>query len=710
MASPVVWAQDQAGAGATQGGLEEIIVTAQKREESLVEVPASVAAVTPEQLAASGLISTKDLAQAVPGMRVDFSGGYMQPTIRGIGSAIAGTGFSTNVASYVDGFYNPSQFTTDSLFLNVQNIQVLKGPQGTLFGRNATGGAVLVSLRDPSMDPTLEMKASYGTYGKTELGAYGSTGIGDSVAVDLSGIYQGSDGFTDNITTGEKGVDGYDNWAVRGSVLWNMTDNASFKLAYQHSENDDGRPYAVNVIKNPANGNPAAIAATLGAPVPTKRGKISSDAKTNFESQSDGVYLTGKFDLGFGKLTSYTGYRQDDVKNYLDLDSSPLPLQQGVFMNDNKTFTQEFNFNSEVGSLEYVLGAYYINAKEKQDPFKILIGQIDPTTAYDFYTAESNVDAWALFADGTYKLSDQWALIGGLRYSDESSEAEYNLQFVGQLFAPGAIPGSGKPFDHSWTNTTGRFGIRYSPSDSSSVYLTYSQGFKVGLLTPNSFTTTPLDPEKVDAYELGYKMSGERARFEAAAFYMDYQNLQVANYINGSAVYENAANAEIYGAELNLTALVTDGLQATVGLAYTNATYKDYKNASGWHLTDSGLSENVTIPDASGLQMQRAPEWTGNAELMYTRPLAGGTMKLSGTYYYTSEFPFDNTEQFMQDAYSLLNLRAAWEAPSGKWEVAAFGTNVLDEEYNAQVLPGIPAVQRAYGEPAVFGVSLSLKY
>ena len=700
------------------GELEEIVVTAQKREQVLTDVPVSVTAVSAAQLESSGLNSVADLPQMVPGMRVDLSGGFAQPSIRGIGSAIAGTGFSTNVALYVDGFYMPSQLTTDTQFLNLQSVEVLKGPQGTLFGRNATGGAILIKLREPSFDPAMQAKVAYGRFNKREVNLYGSTGVTDTLALDFSGVYEGSDGFTDNLFTGKDGVDGYDNWAVRGAALWKPVDGVSFKLAVQYDDHKDGRPFATNVIVNPLSGDSAAVANVLGAPVPTKRGDVTNSAKTLLKSEATGVYLTSTFDLGGNKLTSFTQYRKETVDNYLDLDSSSLPIQEGAFFDTARTFTQEFNLSGVADKLDYVVGLYYIREREEQDPFPLLVGQLVPAvfpdlTPHNFYAANSDVEAWAAFADVTYQLTDKLSLIGGLRYNKEKADVVYYLRELGLIFQaanPVSLANSGVPFDGKWDGVSPRAGVRYELTDQSNLYFTYSQGFKAGIATPNQLEPNVLKEEKVNAYEVGYKYGGSRTRFDSAVYYYDYKDLQIANYINGSAIYQNADAAEIYGAEAALTTLLTDNLQLNVGAAYTHAEYTDYKDASAFVLTPIGLSTNEFLPDVDGFQMQRAPKWTANVGLLYTIPLSVGSMALSGNYYYTSKFPFDTAGQYFQKAYDLLNVKASWTDPSERWELAVFATNVLDKKYNAQVLPGLPAVQRTYGEPVSVGVSAAFKY
>ncbi|MDX2277883.1 MAG: TonB-dependent receptor [Hyphomonadaceae bacterium] len=713
------WAQSQGTAPdqqATSSESAEIVVTAQRREQRLVDVPIAITAVDAARLEDSQINRIADLPQMVTGLRIDSNGSYGQPSIRGVGNSIAGTGFSNNVAVYVDGFYQPTQNTTDSMFLNLEGIEVLKGPQGTLFGRNATGGAILMHLRGPSFDPTLQARASYSRFNTAEVAVYGSTGLTETLAADLSFASETSDGYVTNIATGNEEAGAYNNWSARISLLWQPMDAVSFHLAYQHADQDDARPYIFNVEPDPATGVPQSLGELIpGGIVATQPGDVSYEYPNNFLSTVDSVFLTSEFDIGTARLTSYTMYRDEENTNYFDQDGSSVELFNTLFFLQNETFTQEFNLSGTNGPLDWLLGAFYYDSQSHQGPFPITLGAAltggAPLTT-ELYSAEQDATAWALFADVTYQMAERWYLTVGARYSEEEAEGWYNIDPVAQAalgigLAVGAVPGQSPTFSHSWDSFTPRVSIRYELSPDSSVFLTYSEGFKAGQLTPNAFVTTPLEPEKISAYELGYRYVGADTRFDASVFHYDYEDLQLAFYVSGTGIYRNAANSEIYGAELQYSTQLTNTLALDLGVAYTHAEYTDFASSPNWVPTGLGTYAAVSV-DASGFQMQRSPEWTANIGLRNETPLAGGRLSLSGNYYYTSEFPFDTSEQFMEDAYGILNLRAAWTDPSNRWEVALFGTNVTDEEYRVQVLPGDFAFQQIWGKPASYGVSLSL--
>jgi iron complex outermembrane receptor protein len=263
--------------------------------------------------------------------------------------------------------------------------------------------------------------------------------------------------------------------------------------------------------------------------------------------------------------------------------------------------------------------------------------------------------------------------------------------------------------EETWTSTDPRLTVRYEFGDNSNVYASYSQGFKAGQLPPGNRPLSIVDPESVDAYEIGYKTVGSRIRFDAAAFYYDYQDLQVTAFLSPGSIVRNAASAEIYGADASLTWDLTDTLTLRAGTAYTHGEYQDFDDAVRFVQSPTSGFFSVQTVDASGNVMQRTPEWTGNLDLTYTKPFERGTLQLGGNLYATSEIFFDPVEQFSQDSYQLLNLRATWTTPNDAMSFSVFGTNVTDEVYRNQVQPATGAVQQGYGEPRSVGLQLTFR-
>ncbi|MFA7441365.1 MAG: TonB-dependent receptor [Sphingomonadaceae bacterium] len=689
MAQPV---DDSAGAPQANTGSAgmEIVVTAQRRSERLEDVPISITSVSGAALENAGVTRVGQLPSIVPGLRLDQSGAFSQPTIRGVGSSVAGPGLSSNVATYIDGFYVPNSLTSDLSFMSVQNVQVLKGPQGTLFGRNATGGAILVTTKEPSFTPTMTAKASYQSFDRLNLGFYGATGLTDKIAMDVTGYYERGDGFVRSLIDDHQEAR-FEKWAVRSKILAELSDTAKITLAYSHQFSDDPTFNA----KNSYNGLSAG-SVVPGALTPSERGKVANDYETESRINGDAVYLTGEFELGAVSVKSQTQYRDERTFIANDNDSSSAAVIHSNYRSIDKSFTQELNFSGNIADrLDWFVGGYYfwndiaypsVNVSFQGGPFVKTQGSVNKTNAY------------ALFADGTYQIGDRLFVTGGLRYSIEKADLHLDMPTDGI--------NDGK---ETWKSLTPRAVIRYEVGDRSSVYASYSKGFKSGQLPAGSNRIMPVDPEKIDAFEIGYKTARAGIRLDLSAYYYDYKDLQVTAFLSPGSIVRNAASAEIYGAEAQLAADLTDQLSVSLGGAYTHAEYKNFDTAVAYVQQPSGFFAVQTV-DASGLTMQRAPKFTGSADVNYTMPLWEGQLLLNANLYYTTRIYFDPVEQFYQNKHALLNLRATYTTADDKWAFSVFGTNVTDKKYRNQVQPATGAVQQGYGEPAAIGVSAQLRF
>lgn len=678
---------------AEQLALEEIVVTAQKRQQTLEEVPISIAAFSGERLAEAGLNTVNDLPTAVPGMRIDQQGNFSQPTVRGVGSSTAGAGFTSNVATYVDGFYVPSQLGTDMQLLNLASVQVLKGPQGTLFGRNATGGAILLETQDPTFEPRLEAKLAAGNYGKTSTNLYASTGLTDTLAVDIAAMYESGDGYMDDLVNGDDEIAAYDRQSYRISGLLEASDSLQIELALSHADTDDPlyntkgawEGHTLARLLDPAN-----------LIVADGHLEVSNTAPIAGLAKSDGAYLT--IEKTFANdilLKSFTMARRERNFSSLDLDSSNIPVFGVEYTTKNKALTQEFNLSGETGRLEWILGAFWMDYRED---FYHLAATEFPFVIYD--NIGNDMVSSAVFADGTYQVTDDFFLTLGLRYSQEQADAFYKGQY---------LLGDAE-WDGDWSSTTPRVVGRYQLNDDSSVYVSYSQGFKAGLLNPSGFSPVPVDQEEIDAWEIGYKANWGSVRLDAAAFYYDYQDMQVSSYNGTQALVVNAASSTIKGAEFQLTTLLGEGLEVNLGAAWTDANYEEFPGSQPRDLDPTSPTYmQILAGNAAGNPMIRSPELSATFGVTYERPLPVGALRLNGNYYYTDEFYFDPNQQFLQEAYGLLSLRATWIAPGEQYTVALFGNNLTDEEYLNQVLPGDQTIGQGYGEPLTWGVEFGVK-
>jgi iron complex outermembrane receptor protein len=693
-------------ADAERVDLEEIIVTVQRRAERAVDVPIAMASASASDLEAAGVVGLFDLSTVMPGVRIDHYGAYSQPTIRGIGTQdVQGPGANANVAIYVDGFYMPSQAGNIFEFANIERVDVLKGPQGTLFGQNATGGAIVITTAEPSFSPTGKVSLGIGSFDDLHGNFYGSTGVSDNLAVDLSLYYRESDNYFDDVSTGEPTAP-IENKAVRSKLLYRLNENSKLVLTLEYTDINDATGLAENTVDPIAAFYHDAFGVPMIATLEPHKTSLNWQSRANPETYSAG--LKGVFDLGAVTLTSLTQYRDQDVDIRADLDGTTIRYWQVEYQEQEETFTQEFDVEGNGdGRLDWVAGVFYYHD----------VGALRNNAFHDFFNTGTN-ESWlysdvevtteslAGFADGTYALTDRLWLTAGVRYTSE----EKSLESQG-LLAPFVT------FSDStrWNKFTPRAALRYGISDHSSVYGSFGQGFMSGNY---SYTTVgpqePVDPEEITQYEIGYKFARGGWSIDAAAYFSDYQDLQVFRFADDCGCYrvDNAPKAESYGAELGIRAPMTDELTVNGGVAYNHARYKDYVGA--------GLTGGPVIPPNYGFatvptsfadgEMIRAPEWTANLGFDWSKLTGAGKLGLSGNYFYTSEVPLMPANQRSQDAYGLLSLRTSWTSPGDSWTLSVYGNNVTDETYLIFSGAGFLGNNRIHGAPASWGAQIDFRF
>jgi iron complex outermembrane receptor protein len=691
------WAAGEAGAAPEAAVLEEIIVTAEKRSERAVDVPISVASISGATLQKAGVTGTMDLQQAVPGLRLDESGSNVSPSIRGIGSVLAGPGANANVAIYIDGFYEPNVLGSDFELLSISSVDVLKGPQGTLFGRNATGGAILVTTREPTQTPTGEVQLQYGSFNREKASMYLGGGLTPTVAADLTGYYERGDGYVTNTVTGADAAN-FTKFAIRPKVVFNPTDEIKFTLTYEHRHTDDPLPNATSNYQGLGYAN-----IVPGTPNASGSRDYTGNLTPGNLFNGDAGMLRGDIDLGFGKLTSYTMYRAEKSQQDKDYDGSPLPVFAALWTVRDSTLTQEFNLAGKAWSrLDYVLGAFFYQNVNRY----VFNEEAFGSPEFLGFTSRVTATSYALFGDATYEVADNLFFTAGLRGSQDHADGSYFDALVSS---------NNHDASHTWGAVTPRAVLRYKLTPQSNVYASFSEGYKSGIIPIQQTPPDPVSPEKVNAYEVGYKIANSVLSFDAAGFYYKYRNLQVQAYHGVVSLTENAARSTIYGFDSQLTARFDEHFSARAGAAYTHARYDSFPGAQDY-IQDTNPANPTygtflsPAVNAGGNQMLRTPEFTGTLGLTYATPLAGGDLALNADLYATSNFFFDPVDRYSQGAYQILNLRATWTDPTGHWSATVYGTNVTDSKYRVEVLTGPFAIQQAYGEPAAVGGILSFKF
>lgn len=712
--SPSLWAQPAHQPAISQ--IDEILVTAQRRQERAQNVPISIASMNSELLREANVQKLADIGNLTPGLRFDYNANFVQPTIRGIGTAAVTSGGTSNVGIYVDGFYSANPLAADMELVNIRAVDVLKGPQGTLFGRNTTGGAIQITTEDPSHESRAIAEAGYGRFDTWTLKGYGTTGLSDNVAADFSASYRSSDGAVKNITPGGPSDPArYENWSIRTGIKWDVSERASLLLRYTRHDINDSTNVVSSVVEQDGRVWHAGTGAEFwpfpadGIATDFRETSLSGDwPRPTFQMESDVFQLTGSYQFDGAILTSYTQYREDDTSTIYDLDGTPNPVAYARFFIYDKTFSQELILMSDSDSrLQWTAGLFYFDYKNTFSPieYSTFGGPFAKISG-----SSATTETLAGFVDLTYELADDVFLTVGGRYSRD----RFKDSWVDVVDTTGIT--RLHPSDTTDNTFTPRVVLRYQ-MDNASVYASYTQGYKapiLDLVRPEG--PGEVDQEKVNAYEIGYKYASGALAWNVAAWYYDYEDLQVSSYPEGLSRVSNAASAEIYGIEGEVRYHFTPNFDVNVGAAWMKAEYDSFPDASRFApCTDVALCGDgygLLLPytyDASGEKMQRAPEFTANLGARYGLDLAGGRLTLSGNVYHTSKVYFDQAAQFYEDGYTLLGLRAEWLSPSGRYSFAVHGDNVTNEKYHQQMTVNNFAAVTTWGMPATWGVTARME-
>jgi iron complex outermembrane receptor protein len=676
---------------------EEIVVTAQRREEKLKDVPIAITAISKKQLEESGVSGSLQLSTITPGLNFVVQGAYAQPTIRGIGTTVTGAGADANVSIYVDGVYQPSQVANAFDFNNVERIEVLKGPQGTLFGRNATGGAISVTTLKPSFENYGQLSLGYGSFNERRAKGYGTVALGEKVAADLAFTYKEDDGYVDNINPLVNGKTAKaKSFGIRSKLLIDFTEDFNVILAGGYGENHDNSLY----ITRPLNRNNVALRTVPTLVIPSDIRVVNVDTDAKNDAKTWFVNLTASYSLGSGELTSLTAYQDTNITLLVDSDVTSIASSSNLTTLPQQTFSQEFSYASGFsGPFNFTAGVYYYD----DDALRRTINSrgVGGAVTQDF-TVEVKTQAAAIYGEIYYDVTDALRLIAGARYSTETKKADGTYRVGGTIELH---------TEETWNAFTPRLSLVYKIDESSNIYATYSRGFKSGSYNTTTLAQpTPVSPEFVNAYEVGYKISRPGFTLNTSAFYYDYTDIQVGVQTNvggvSQGVLQNAAAATIYGIDADVTARLSENWRLRFGAAYTHGVYDEYFNAL---LTTPrvGGGNTQTPGDASGKDMIRSPELMVNGTLTYTTDLAGGSLEASATVSYNGGFYWDPGNRVKQDAYTLINANMSWTDPSNSFKAEVWGSNLTDEEYYYYVTVSSTGDSASYQRPRTFGVMLT---
>lgn len=677
----------------------EIIVTAQRRNERLIDVPISVTQLSSDSLAAAGIQDITSIRMAVPGATVRLSAGYTQPYIRGVGSSAKTPLNELPIALYMDEVYIASNYTVPN-FSNVASVEVLKGPQGTLFGRNATGGLFHVKTRDPSFTPTGQFRVGYGNYDAVTADGYFATGLSETVAADIA-FYASNqaDGFGRNLfVPGESGRI-YHNYGVRSKWLFAPDESTRvvFIADYASSRHTLGTAHVYYPGSEVAPGVPAPVYSS------NPYDNIDSYAPmTQARSGGASLNVSHEFDGGFA-LKSITAYRSDGLILDLDIDSTEL---QGTDLHSNiknSSFSQELQAQSTTsGPLNWTVGLFYFNYRARYDPANRLMFATSTTLQDQQYAANSI----AAYGQAGYALSPSTNLVLGVRYTWEEREIQ------GTLFSQTAA-GTTVTFGPAVTrravndNVSFRASIDHKLAPDVMIYASYNSGFKSG---GHSILSVPAyEPEKLSAYEVGLKsqLFDKRVTFNVAGFFYDYKDLQVQVVTPTLGTFiQNGAAAEIYGIDVDANVALTDQFTLTGNFEWLHATYTDFQNAPVAGRPNGGLPQRAG--DATGNFLPYAPKYSASLTLNHQIPVGPGTLKSNLLSYFSGRYYAQIDNYQSQDPYVSLNGSIEWEADAG-YSIRFWMNNITDERI-LQNATASRAFVITYEPPRQYGVTLGYKF
>jgi iron complex outermembrane recepter protein len=700
-------ADDPAAASTGPTELQEVVVTAQKRAEPLQSVPIAISAVTGSELQERGAGNINELTALVPGLTAENFNGLVLPFLRGVGNTGTTAGNESSVGAYVDGVYYarlPANFFD---LANIDRVEVLKGPQGTLFGRNTTGGVINVVTSTPSFEPTAFGTLSYGNFDAYALSAYGSTPLGDKTALGLSISGKTDDGFGRNLNTG--GRYGYvDSGIARTKLLVEPADGTRLVLSGYVSTSTQSipkHPYPGTTVADLSNPNIVYTSNDIGF--------YNSRENINAFDRFDVWGVTARLDqefpfADFASISAYYHMHENtqvgNVDSLADSGRANLqgPLDQG---------TQEFQLLSKPGSrVQWILGTYYYYNKTAYDGVPTLIGSIYGPGL--ILTGEQIARSYAGFGQATVQVAPRLKLTGGLRYTRDQIAAN---GFYGLATSPPTSLGYTPPGQATVDKPTYRLVADYQFLDDVMGYASYNHAFKSGNFNLLAYTSdTPTRPEEIDAYEVGEKaeLLNRRVRLNSAVFYYKIKNPQVQLEREDTVFFSNAGASMVKGAELELQAVVSRGFNGRASVSYLDSKYTDYQDApaSEPDLVHGGA---IALPpiDAAGHTTPLASKWTGDVgfdwALGTTR--AGGFF-LTADYYYNSGYYFEPDNLLHQGAFSVVNAQIRCDL-NDHLSVRLWGKNLNDAQYAvaASTVGGAIGYQWMPAPPRTFGIALDYK-
>ncbi len=719
--------------------LEEVIVTAQRREERLQDVPVAVSAFSGAQLERRNIEASEDLTKITPGLSFAQTGYTPQPSIRGVGTRGVSAGEESTVSLYIDGIYQP--YMTNGFFkLNsVQRIEVLKGPQSTLYGRNSTGGAINVITVDPPVGWDAKASVSYGSFNETTGKVYAGVGS-ETFGADVSAVYWKADGYLRDIVSHSDRGDQND-YTVRGKLQWRPNDDFRITLSGSHSQSKD----LLANLGRPVNGNTIAARWTPTPDLPQGDYDVAFGRDISFKTITDNVAVSAFAGLGWADLNLVSSYMRTETKLFgNDPSATAAPVFRSFTSADPSSYYNEIYLRSPGDNrFDWIIGAVYFKDEAPYTDYRIYTWA--PATGLFTLTQHRNMvgtDSKAVYAQGTFDVTEQLSVTVGARYTDEEKwmrRVNYRSGNVGGVLTDWSQPDlpyltpvtplANVETTKGFTNFSPSVNVQYRINEDFNVYAKAGTGFKSGIFSAGSSSLAPALPEEITQYELGLKSDPlPWLRVNVAAYYSDYTGLQAVSRdpVTLAPVLQNAASAKIKGVEVEVVASPIPRLNIQAGLSLSKGEYETWEGAQVTYPqtttnppttepcqmgTGTALGGNRSVfCDLSGYPIQRMPETTAMLGGDYSWDMGGGVLMLAGNISYQSEFNWEPSGRLVEPARTLVDAELSWTTPDDAVRVSLWGQNLTDEVYAQALSASGTSDLITMARPRTVGVKLSFDF
>lgn len=712
-------------------GLEEIIVTAQRRAESLQDVPIAVTALTSTALSNAGVDATRDLPQIVPSVQMTRSGPSGLFFIRGVGTTNAASGEEGANAVYVDGVYLGDLSQTINYFNSVERVEVLKGPQGTLFGRNATGGLIHVITREPGSEATMTGKIGYANYSTVTAQVYAGGPITNDISADIAvtSLHQ-QDGWGRNLTLGIKNkVNDYQ--GVRSKIVARPLDALKITLAGDYFTSEDNLGLGWRLADG--------TVGTGGFVSPGGHDTTANrEALTKLELW--GLSMTGEADLGFADLTSITAVRRTRNDSKFDVDGGPLDLVNIGYLARNKTFQQELRLASrQTEPLSWQAGVFYLKSGASTDQTQFGTAFAAQSLKQVDIKSSLTTESYAAFGELTYSITPTTKVTGGIRYTDEIRQ--FNGNQTPTLLNSTILPTASVKSRLKYSEVTYRIALRQELSDNINVYASVNRGFKAGTYSLQSPSSPPVNPQFIMAYEAGLKseLFDRRLRVNLAVYHYDIDDYQVrsaAAATPGANILLNAATVKVDGVDVEFEGKVTDQLRLFGGVTALKSRFSKFGGPGADFQAPISYPNPATCPPGligtsdpgvigagprtgglttcfggvSGNRTPLAPKLSASFGASYTMDISeSGSLRLSALYNYNSGYVFEPDNKARQGRFNLLNGSVEYR-PTQEVGIEFWANNLTNSHYVVQGLSTGTGVTEVIAPPRTYGVNLKFDF